>query len=207
VLFVAVTATIAALIAHIGIDVLGDYLLPHDSFDDLAHGSRSFIGYAALAIVASAGLKVFFEAIDIRNGMRDLRRLRTGLQSWSLPVYLAAVVCAAFVLLAAMEFVDLASARQPLDDLGDLFGGSLWLGAGITFSVAAAVACGMWWLARWAYLAREVAGRIAGALLLLARSRASGEITFQARRLVGSCARVPALARSASKRGPPISFS
>ncbi len=56
------SAFVAALVAHVAIDVAGDYLLAHDTYDDHAHGSR-YVASIALAIAAIATLWIFVRAV------------------------------------------------------------------------------------------------------------------------------------------------
>lgn len=73
-LLIFVSASIAALIAHIGIDVLGVYLLPHDAYDDVAHGSRSIVSCTVVAAVAGAAIHVFAIALAARRMPNSGRR-------------------------------------------------------------------------------------------------------------------------------------
>lgn len=134
----------AALCAHLAIDVAGDYLLAHDSYDDVAHGSRGLAALAFLAILLAACAGIVSLALrrargsehELRAELRALRP-RSGLR------FALAVVALTFPLLAGMEALDTLLAGGDVDDLGDLFGGSLALGGGLT--AGCGVACA--WLA------------------------------------------------------------
>jgi hypothetical protein len=137
------SAFIAALVAHVAIDVAGDYLLTHDTYDDDAHGSR-YVASIALAIAAFVALSTFVRAVIAETrGVRGA--LRAALRS-SVPAsrvaFAAIVVSLALPLLLAMAWLDSIVAGVPPDDVGDLFGGSPALGVGTTIvaSLATAIA-------------------------------------------------------------------
>ena len=65
----------AAAMAHVAIDVVGDFALAHDSYDNLAHGSRELVTAIALLaalVLALRGLKSCCE-IAALNRRRVLR--------------------------------------------------------------------------------------------------------------------------------------
>jgi hypothetical protein len=135
------SAFVAALVAHVAIDVAGDYLLAHDTYDDHAHGSR-YVASIAFGIAVFASLSMFVRAvISETRGVRGA--LRAALQS-SIPAspaaFAATVVSLALPLLLAMAWLDSIVAGVPPDDVGDLFGGSLALGIGTTIVVSLATA-------------------------------------------------------------------
>lgn len=125
-------ASIAALAAHVGIDILGDVLLPHDTYDDIAHQSRAVMAYTALTIVCGVTIRLLFAALDAARAAPRSRSARAVVDARLIRAYTALVVVAAFILLIGMEFVDLAAAGHPCDDVGDLLGGSIWLGVAVT---------------------------------------------------------------------------
>ncbi len=131
----------AALIAHIGIDVLGDYALPHDAYDDLAHESRAFVLGLVTILASSLGGAWLLSAVREARGSVDMlsREFRASLSLGRLPFFLTTLGCAT-ILLVAMEALDVKLAGGAIDDLADLFGGSVFLGFGtLVASVFAAV--------------------------------------------------------------------
>jgi hypothetical protein len=122
-------AFFAALLAHVAIDVAGDYLLAHDTYDDDAHGSR-YVASIALLVSVFAALSAYARAVLAETrGMRGA--LRASLRS-SIPAssfaFAALVASLAMPLLLGMAWLDSLVAGAPVDDVTDLFGGSLALG-------------------------------------------------------------------------------
>jgi hypothetical protein len=138
-LCVALCAALAALVA---IDVLGDVLLAHDTFDDIAHGSRVLVGSGALAlalVAAGCGLRALLR--DARGSETTFcASLAATIPRRPLPFF-AAVFVATPAILAGMEALDACLASQSIDDAGDLFGGSLALGLGVAAFAACVSAC------------------------------------------------------------------
>jgi hypothetical protein len=203
VLLVVLAASIAALTAHIAIDVLGDFVLPHDTYDDIAHGSRTALSCPLPAVLAVAALRWLSAALDeSRSPARDKRPPIDPRMPY---LHVALVVVTAFVLVGGMEGADLMLAGRPLEDLDDLLGGSIGLCAAVTLPVAMAVACVVWRIACWLTAVQLVAIRMLGAWFV---QRASGTAAANAdsRRPMRRIARTPVLARSTSKRGPPTAF-
>ncbi len=124
-----VAALTAALFAHVAIDVAGDYLLPHDAYDDVAHGSRSLVIGAVAAILMLLASLAFWAAIREARGSVDA--FRNAVRSWldlGLHKTLLATLACTTVILIVMECIDVRAAGRPIDDAGDLFGGSIVLG-------------------------------------------------------------------------------
>ena len=141
-------AAMAAAIAHLAIDVLGDYALPKDSFDYLRHGSRELVSGVALlvaAVLAAHGLRICCE-VAAKNRTRLLRpvfRLRE-----MFATSLVAVAGSAAIV-PAMEYLDGRHDANPVLRLADAFGGSIPLGLGTTLTCAAIVAFFVCSVARW----------------------------------------------------------
>ncbi len=137
------TAMLAALAAHVAIDIAGDYLLPHDAFDDDAHGSR----WLASAALATSALGAFwFLANAVLAETRGARgALRAALRA-SVPAsgvtFVLLVAAAALPFVIAMGGLDAYVAGARIDGLADLLGGSLPLGASLTLALAAAIGIG-----------------------------------------------------------------
>ena len=134
----------AALFAHIGIDVIGDYLLPHDAYDDVAHGSRVLV--LAIVAVSLVALAVGALAAAVREARGSVdafaKSVRSSLTLAFFPTLGVTVVCATLVLMA-MECADVRAAGRAIDDLADLFGGSLALGTIVVASASCIFAIGV----------------------------------------------------------------
>jgi hypothetical protein len=134
-------ALFAALCAHNAIDLAGDYLLPHDTYDDIAHVSRTLFGGATVALVAVVLGIAFRGAIHEASGREAafcdaLGALGPKDARW----FFGIVTGLTIVLVLAMQSLDCLLAGTEIDDIGDLFGGSLLLGSLCSF--ASAVFCG-----------------------------------------------------------------
>lgn len=62
-------ASVAALFAHVGIDLAGDVVLAHDAYGGLAHRSRSEVIAAALTLALGVLMLVVL-ALDEANAPR-----------------------------------------------------------------------------------------------------------------------------------------
>ncbi|MBV8372712.1 MAG: hypothetical protein JOY69_05585 [Candidatus Eremiobacteraeota bacterium] len=126
----------AATVAHIAIDVAGDYLLVRDAYDGVAHHSRTLLLAIVGIGVLAAAVRAIFEALDRRCPSKTslLAAIRSALGN---PVSFAVASAAvATVVLIGMEAFD-SSLTGQLADLEDLFGGSVALGAGTAVVVGA----------------------------------------------------------------------
>lgn len=203
-LLVLLSAAFAAVLAHIGIDVLGDYLLPHDTYDDIAHASRTALSGTALATIATIAVRLLVGVIDEAQGRPrpPVEHVRRG-SGARLALFAVAVAGVTLPFIAGMEAADLWAAGRAVDDLGDLLGGSMWLGLGVTLPLAASVAWCAWRITGWAASVRALAVRAATALLVM-RSRRTLPVRVSARYALRPAAREARLARRVSKRGPPL---
>jgi uncharacterized BrkB/YihY/UPF0761 family membrane protein len=198
---VGAAALLAAVFAHVAIDVLGDYLVRDDTYDHVAHGSRELLTLIAFGIAASAGALFFSRlctaAASIRTRVRMLRVTRA-----QLLLAFAAIAAIALVLVPSMEGFDALRAGQDIDDLGDLFGGSLLLGISTTLACAALCSAFIAALGAWLARHRERVASLIGAFLTARRPRPAGI------RLRYAPAKTPAMhparaMKRRSKRGPP----
>jgi hypothetical protein len=140
-------ALLAAVAAHVALDVVGDFVLAHDAFDDHTHGSR-LLASLGLAVAALIALWTLARALAAETrGCRGALQaaLRAALPA-SPAVFVATVAAAALPLLAAMAWLDAASAGTGIDDVADLLGGSIPMGAGFALGFALAAACGAYGL-------------------------------------------------------------
>jgi hypothetical protein len=137
-------AFLAALSAHVAIDVAGDFLLAHDTYDDPAHGSR-WLASIALAASAFAALWALAKAAlaETRGSYGALRAaLRAAVPSSGI-AFAAIVTAAALPMLLGMAWLDAVCAGIGVDGVADLLGGSIALGAGIAIAFALALALGL----------------------------------------------------------------
>ena len=139
-----VAAFLAALAAHIAIDVAGDFVLPHDTFDDPAHGSRLFAA-TAFGISAAGAFWLLARAVlaETRGSRGSLRAALLAAVPTSPATFAVVVAMAALPLVLGMAWLDTHSAGIDVDGIADLFGGSIPLGAGITIACALLVAAGL----------------------------------------------------------------
>ncbi|HTU82213.1 MAG TPA: hypothetical protein VMF61_08795 [Candidatus Acidoferrales bacterium] len=204
---VAMAAALGAAAAHVTIDVAGDYLLAHDAYDGMAHHSRALL-LAAVAVGALAFLvRATVDALQARCTSRTslLGALRNGIGSpWT---FCAAVVPLTVVLLVGMEWFDCATLGVRVDDLGDLFGGSLLLGAASCVVCGALAALALHRIVRVAARAEAFIVRVAVAIV---RRRTTPPLPIQvldtaAAAVLGAGGIL--LARRGRKRGPPLAIS
>jgi hypothetical protein len=139
-----VGAFVAALVAHVAIDVAGDYLLAHDTYDDHAHGSR-YVASIAILIAASAAVYAYARVVIAETcGTRGALHaaLRSSVPTSTL-AFVAIVVSLALPVLLGMAWLDALVAGARIDDGIDLFGGSLGLGIGMATLASLATAIGL----------------------------------------------------------------
>jgi hypothetical protein len=134
---VALAGALAALVAHVAIDVAGDYMLAHDTYDGIAHESRALFVVAIAALSLAVALPLLLDLLERRCSSTAslLRRVRASLGSPALFAVLSTGL--AIVTIAGMEWMDCSAARAPIDGIEDLFGGSLALGLGLTVTAGA----------------------------------------------------------------------
>jgi hypothetical protein len=198
-------ACCAALIAHVGIDVAGDFVLAHDAYDGLDHRSRSEVFVVALTLALGAFRNVVWRALDEARTGRPAPRPSFddvfGRSPWR---FLLAVVALTLPALMTMEFVDLCADGGRLDDPADLLGGSALLGLSITIPVAALVACTVRSIAQLIMNSHHALVAAFGRLIaLLARAyRRSAERSAEPGGGLQLRQR-SILARRSGKRGPP----
>lgn len=201
-LLVVIAASLAALIAHVGIDLAGDVLLEHDTYDGIAHDSRALIG-VVVVLSAAAGLLVWLAgAWREATGSRHAGGfLAVALPKRSVPFVLAVIACGFFILVG-MERADTLSAGRSIDDLGDLLGGSPLLGA-MTLAPAGALVA-LVTLALGRALCRSRAAFVrALAILLSAFVPVAARAVFRTATRPSLRLPLDVFARSGSLRAPP----
>lgn len=201
--FVAVAGALAAAVAHVVIDVAGDYLLTRDAYDGLAHNSRTVLLAAVGIAVLMAAIRTIFDALDRRCGSRIslLALVRSELgRPWR---FVGASVAVATVLLMAMEAFD-CSLVGHVDGLDDLFGGSLLLG--LTTVAITGLLCG-WGVHRIARRIARYEAPIAAFILAVLNLGSPAPAAGSTRQRMGEPRRVSRallLSRRRHKRGPPL---
>src|SRR5271170_5567541 len=105
-LLVALAAALSALLAHVTIDVAGDFLLAHDTYDGINHQSRAVFIVAIAALALAAGSRILFDMLDRRSASTAslLRLVRNGLGSTA--TFVVQTIGLAVVTLAGMELLD-----------------------------------------------------------------------------------------------------
>ncbi|HTU81153.1 MAG TPA: hypothetical protein VMF61_03435 [Candidatus Acidoferrales bacterium] len=194
-------AAFAAALAHYAIDVVGDFALAHDTYDDVAHGSREIVTGIAIAIAAIVALRGLRTCCEF-TAERRWRRSLPGLSWRALPLFVASAAAGATAIVPLMELTDARCAGIRLDDVGDAFGGSLLLGAGVTVACAIAVACICFSLARWIVSRRDrivtlVVSLVARTVAVVPSAQHVARYFTSPRRRRATCA------LRLSKRGPP----
>lgn len=150
--------------AHVAIDVVGDYALAHDTYDDVAHGSRGFVtGLAVLlaALLARRGLRICFEIAGANRARVTPQLLGRG----SAGAFVLGVMVATSIIVPLMEWLDGGLAGVPVKELGDAFGGSLLLGLGTTLLCAVLVGSIVYAIARWLVAHRDSIAAVVETLL------------------------------------------
>jgi hypothetical protein len=195
-------AAAAAAVAHIAIDVLGDYALPHDTYDNLSHGSRDLVSLLALGLaiaLAARGLRRCFEMAAANR-----TRIPRATASWFEPVcFVLAAIAATIALVPAMEWFDGRLGGVPVRELDDAFGGSIVLGLTTTIFCAGLIAVAIYAFARWLVSHRDTIATIIETLLrrLAGVVRPSG--CHLTRHIFATRRRRAPHALRLSKRGPP----
>jgi hypothetical protein len=194
----------AAVVAHVVIDVAGDFVLARDSYDGLAHHSRAFFLGIVVVLAALVALRFLWEALDRRSGsvtalVRYVQAAR-GASPWRFGILVAAVAIAGLV---AMESLDAMLSATRIDGVEDLLGGSVLLGLGTTLAVSALVAGAaralLGFLAAWEPVIAAFVGR-----LLTCRPASPAMHAPRSVRLTCSLDRACRLARRGGKRAPPM---
>lgn len=148
VLLALCAAGAGAALAHLAIDVLGDFALPRDSYDHLRHGSRELMTGLALMValfVAARGLRVCCD-IAAKHRTRLLRPMLGVRESVAM---LVGAVAASLTIVPAMECLDGRLDGIPVRGLCDAFGGSIPLGVATTIAAAGLFAAIVYTVARW----------------------------------------------------------
>ncbi len=197
-------AAAGAALAHFAIDVVGDYALAHDSYDDLAHSSRGLISGVAFAIavfLAARGLRHCCE-IAVKN--RACLPAAVG-RGRDLLGFLMAAVAASLALIPAMEWFDGRLDGAPVNNLSEAFGGSLLLGIVTAVICVSLVAALVYALAHWLISYRDAFVTVV-ATLLRPIANAVPHLTYKLERSPLTLRRRAPHALRISRRGPPVAL-
>lgn len=199
-------ACVAAVASHYAIDAIGDFAIPHDTYDHIGHVSRS------IATLCAAGFAVFGAIVVIIAALSDARRFRGALRSvlgahgLRSPLrLLTAIVPSTYAVLIAMESIDgrIATGLQP--GLASALGGSIALGTSSAIAAAVIVALVLW---RGLQMLCASERRIASAIgRLVARPIVQTDdtgCTVSTLAAPVTRGRESILARRAGKRAPPL---
>jgi hypothetical protein len=194
-----------AALAHLAIDVVGDYALTHDSYDSLGHGSRELATGVALLVavfLAARGLRICCEiAAEHRT-----RLVRPALCLRDRMGMLFGSVAATTAIVPGMEYLDGRLDGVPVHRLGDAFGGSIPLGLGTTLCCATFVALLVYSVARRMISYRD--SIVTMIEILLGRCSAVRSSDFDGiGRLAAPVWRTTPNALRLFKRGPPVTAS
>lgn len=150
--------------AHYAIDVIGDYALSHDSYDNLRHGSRELVTGIALLVAACLAARGLRTCCEIAATNRA-RLVRPALHLRDIGGLLSAAVGASVAMVPGMEYLDGRLDGTPVLRLGDAFGGSIALGLATTLPCATLVALLVYAIARWLISHRDSVATIIETLL------------------------------------------
>jgi len=203
VLFAA--ACVAGVASHYAIDVAGDYTVRHDTYDHIAHHSRSFALVFAGAFVCASALVVLLAALSDARKFRGMLGSIAAARGLGSPGALVArLVPSSLAVLVVMESIDgrMATGVQP--GFASTLGGSIALGLTVVCVVATGVAFALW---QALCALRASQRRIVSALCrLMSRAAAPGgdpvrRVAIVDLRVAPRCSE---LSRRAGKRAPPI---
>jgi hypothetical protein len=127
---ILIAVCVSALTAHVGIDVMGDFALRHDTYDDVAHATRTWLVLAAAGLLCAGAFGVLWSALD-RRGSERVSPLRLGIAQRPVVTGLA-VVALSIAAVVAMECIDAQLSGDGVANLSDALGGSAWLGFSMT---------------------------------------------------------------------------
>ena len=198
---------VSALTAHMVIDAAGDFVLRHDTYDDVAHASRIWAVLAAVGLLSAGGFVLLWSSLEsaLLDHTRATRISGVRLGFVRHPVWIGvAVLVLSIAAVMGMECVDVLLSGHAVSGVSQALGGSAWLGLSVTSLCALLSAAGALRFARSIDRARAVLVRAFAALVIQWRIRplkvapcAAPERRFLYRPLTVYLGR-------AHKRGPPV---
>lgn len=200
---ILLAACVAAIVAHVGIDVAGDYVLSHDSYDFVPHGSRAVVMFGAIVVGLTVLAHLLGAACEDARGNSSLAYTLAALARRSPALLIGQIIVLTLLVLCAMEWVDVIAGGQHVEDLGDLLGGSVALGLTFTFVCGLLAGMGIRALIAWLGTSRRLLVAALVAFLRVERTRpVARPIASRGARAAQTCV-AAALARRGAKRGPP----
>jgi hypothetical protein len=157
-------AAAGAALAHVAIDILGDYVLSRDSYDYLRHDSRPLVSGVAVLIalaLAARGLRICCR-IAVQNRTRLRRTVITLGEGAAL---IGGSLLAGAFIVPSMELLDGRLDGSSVNGLADAFGGSILLGLGTTLVCTALAALALYAIARWLLAHRDSIASLIGTLI------------------------------------------
>lgn len=202
------TVCVAALVAHVAIDALGDVALARDAYDGLAHGSRAAVVVGVLVCALAATFRLLVAALDASGGDRTrfARRLAR-VVSRSPVAFVACTVAGAAAMLVGMETLDTFVATGGIVDVADALGGSVPFGLGLEVPIAFAVGWVAWRALRWLADSGDAIVHAMEVLLAVCRRTDAARFARRDSACRGISRELWLLARRAGKRGPPLPIS
>jgi hypothetical protein len=200
-LVLMLTVCVAALLAHLAIDALGDVALVHDAYDGVAHGSRAVVVVGVIACALAASFRLLLAALDATG--TDRARLARVVPRRPIAFVAVSVVGAAAVLVG-METLDAVVATGRVVDVADALGGTAWFGLGLEAPIAFAVALVAWKALRRLADAGDLIVRAIEVLLAVCRRAGTTTTAERVPIRAGIARELCLLARRAGKRGPPL---
>jgi hypothetical protein len=202
---VLLAALTAAAAAHSTIDFVGDFALAHDSYDGLAHHTRT-LAFVVVLIIATVGvLRFLWSALDDAHAstgtFRALVNPVLALPAWR---FAALVAILALMTVMAMESSDALLDGVRMDDFADVLGGSIPLGLAVTIAISACTGFAVSHLFRALAAAHSSIVELVCALLIRIRRRVGSPRAIRTALSLGSfVATISVLSTCAAKRAPP----
>ena len=201
-LLLACSAFAAAALAHVAIDIVGDFALPHDTYDYIAHSSRDIVSGVVFVVAAVAGLRWLRACLKIASANRRLPPAPS-IGKRRAAAFLVATSLGAAILVPAMESLDGILDHVPVTELDDAFGGSVPLGVGVTIVCAVLVAAMLLAVTHWLLAHRDLIATVVIALVKRAANAPPAALAHAARRVERPQKRRAAPGLRRCKRGPP----
>jgi hypothetical protein len=204
-LVLVLTALVAAAAAHSLIDIIGDYALPHDSYDGMAHHARTLAFVVVLIISIGGVLRLLWLAIDAGHAstgaFRALVKPVLAIPVWRFAI---AVTLIALLTVIAMESVDALLDGVRIDDFADVLGGSIPLGMAVTLTISICIGAVVSHLFRAVAVAHHMIVEMVHALFVGTGRRAGSQRAARTALLLESfSAPNSPLSTRAGKRAPP----
>ena len=201
-------ALAAAAAAHLFIDLIGDFALPHDSYDGMTHNARTLAFVVVPAIALGGILHMLWSALDrareSTGAFRALVRPILAIPAWR---FAATIAILALMMVMAMESADALLNGVRIDDFADVFGGSILLGLAVTLVMSACIGFATSRIFRAVAAAHGCIVDLVYALIVgIRRACSSLQAIRTAFSLESFAAPISVLSTRAGKRAPPPLF-